>query len=279
MLFANKSVLYGQLGSWNGTLSFCFHIHEPECTLDKNETECVTDGILGMKCCVLDPCMLRVHTWCKITGHWSTKAMKEVTSHFFLYAALHPVLFSQLSHSGSEFDQYVKPDTDKAPCNEHERLSKHPSTGAHTLTHANIPPDTPFLLCVSLTQPLISLFWSKGSKTQPPAALHSLSETHSSQYWRRGKCQHKIVCGTSTTLHFSRCQPICLSDKIHEGATFKAKKWERSCLNNESVRGMNYRPVPVWVFANFFQVDEAATIGSVSVRHLRKDELNFSSGK
>ena len=71
--------------------------------------------------------------------------MKEVTSHF----VPHPVLSSQLSHSASEFDQYVKPDADKAPRDEHERLSKHPATGRHTHTHTH----TLFFsfMCQSLT--------------------------------------------------------------------------------------------------------------------------------
>ena len=69
--------------------------------------------------------------------------MKEVTSHF----VPHPVLSSQLSHSASEFDQYVKPDADKAPRDEHERLSKHPATGRHTHTHTH----TLFLSYVSVS--------------------------------------------------------------------------------------------------------------------------------
>lgn len=65
---------------------------------------------------------------------------------------------------------------------------------------------------------------------------------------KRKSASTRIVCGTSTNsplLFFFffcwRCQPDCLSDKIHAGTTFEEEEEEeRSCLNNESVLGMNF---------------------------------------
>lgn len=133
------------------------------------------EGILRMKCCVLNPVhaqgmhLVHNHRTLKHNSHERGDQSLYICSLQLSY----PVLYSQLSHSGSEFDQYVKPDTDKAPCNEHERLSKHPGSGAHTLTHANIHPHTFFLLCVSPSQPRIPLFWSERLKNMKPA-IHTL---------------------------------------------------------------------------------------------------------
>ena len=96
--------------------------------------------------------------------------MKEVTSHF----VPHPVLSSQLSHSASEFDQYVKPDADKAPRDEHERLSKHPATGRHTHTHTH----TLFLFYVSVSHNLSLL--CVGHKKKKKGSNHKNQQcTHS----------------------------------------------------------------------------------------------------
>lgn len=96
------------------------------------------------------------------------------------------VLSSQLSHSAPEFDQYVEPDADEAPRNEHERLSKHPGTGTLTYTHTR----TFFLFHVSVSHNLSLLcFGQKGSKHKNQQCTHTpavplptpLQESHSSQ--------------------------------------------------------------------------------------------------
>ena len=63
---------------------------------------------------------------------------KSSDQSLFLCAAFLPHVPSrQLSHSGSEFDRCTKPDMNKVPSSEHERLSKHRGTDTHALTQAN----------------------------------------------------------------------------------------------------------------------------------------------
>ncbi len=138
--------------------------------------------------------MLRVRTWCKNHRTFKHNGHKRGDQSFFCVQLSCPVLSSQLSHSGSEFDQCVKPTTDKASCDEHERLSKHPGTCTHAHLHMQTyaPMRTHFFFYVSASHTLSFLrFGQKGSKTQnqrftqgcppPLCTSHSLSESHSSQ--------------------------------------------------------------------------------------------------
>lgn len=94
---------------------------------------------------------------------------------------------------------------------------------------------------------------------------------------KRKSASTRIVCGTSTNssppfffFFCWRCQPDCLSDKIHAGTTFEEEEEEeRSCLNNESVLGMNFS-LGVSLDLFFFKVRlfflQAVTMGSAPVR-------------
>lgn len=134
------------------------------------------------------------------------KSNKSGDRSFFLCAAFLLCPCSQLSHSGSEFDQYVEPDMDKAPHSEHERLCKHPGTLSltHTLIHNAL-----VLLCLSLMYLLLHFDQKKGLETQkltirtprlPPTA-HSFSALRIqfiSIMEKRKSASTRIVCGTST---------------------------------------------------------------------------------
>lgn len=157
-------------------------------------------------------------------------------------------------------------------------------------------------LCLSLTHALIhnalvllclSLMYApfcpkKGLETQKltirtpqlPPTPHSFSALRIqfiSIMEKRKSASTRIVCGTSTNSPPSfffffcwRCQPDCLSDKIHAGTTFEEEEEEeRSCLNNESVLGMNFS-LGVSLDLFFFKVRlfflQAVTMGSAPVR-------------
>lgn len=181
-----------------------------------------------------------------------------MTSHFFLCAALLPRPRSQLSHS--DFAQNVRPDTDKAPCNELERLGKHPGTVTHTLTHSRKQTFAHTLSFMSQ-----SLAPSHYSVLVKEAQKHKTNNSHSpaaccSAFALRLPfiliMEERKVPAQDCLWHLYHLVflkvPTNLSDKIHEGVTFKEEEEERSCLNNESVRGMNHSPgISVWVFGKF----------------------------
>lgn len=133
-------------------------------------------------------------------------------------------------------------------------------TPRHSLSHTHaLIHNALVLLCLSLMYLLLHFDQKKGLETQkltirtprlPPTA-HSFSALRIqfiSIMEKRKSASTRIVCGTSTnssppssSFFFWRCQPDCLSDKIHAGTTFEEEKEEeRSCLNNESVQGMNF---------------------------------------
>lgn len=146
-------------------------MHGPECILWRRMRQ-NRGGISGMKCCVLDPAHAHpVRTWCKKTknnNHGTLKHNGYERGDQSFCSCL--VLSSQLSHSAPEFDQYVEPDADEAPRDEHERLSKHPGTGTLTYTHTH----TFFLFHVSVSHNLSLLcFGQKGSKHKNQQCTHT----------------------------------------------------------------------------------------------------------
>lgn len=107
-----------------------------------------------------------------------------------------------------------------------QRTWKAQQTSRHW--HANIHTHTHFfsLSCVSLSQPFIALFWSKRLKTQKPT-MHTHPRSKSPIHLNNGEEESagaRLSVAPPPTLHFWRCQPICLSDKIREGATFKKEE-------------------------------------------------------
>lgn len=152
-------------------------MHGPECILWRRMRQ-NRGGISGMKCCVLDPAHAHpVRTWCKKTknnNHGTLKHNGYERGDQSFCSCL--VLSSQLSHSAPEFDQYVEPDADEAPRNEHERLSKHPGTGTLTYTHTH----TLFFsfMCQSLTTFHCSVLVKKAQNTKTNNA-HTLRRSPS----------------------------------------------------------------------------------------------------
>lgn len=195
--------------------------------LEKDETK--SGSISWMKCCVLNPAHAHpVHTWCNKTKKQQPQDIKA--QRLWKRWPVISFLSSQLSHSAPEFDQYVEPDADKAPRNEHERPSKHPGTGTLTYTHTH----TFSLLCVSLPQPFIA-FVKKAQNTKtnnahthsggpPPTRSKSPIHLNNGEEESAGA---RLSVAPPPTLHFWRCQPIRLSDKTREGATFKAVEEEK----------------------------------------------------
>lgn len=113
-------------------------------------------------------CMFSVCTWCKTHGTWKHNGHERGDQSFFSVCVCmcsFPFrgLCSQLSHSCPEFDQYVKPDTDKAPCSGHERLHKHCGTHAYSRKHTFTHTSSYNLFC----------FGHKSSNTQ---AIHTLQQ-------------------------------------------------------------------------------------------------------
>lgn len=125
---------------------------------------------------------------------------------------------------------------------------------SHTRTHSQC---TCSFMSVCHVRSILSKKRARNTKTnkirtpQLPPTPHSFSALRIqfiSIMEKRKSASTRIVCGTSTNsplLFFFffcwRCQPDCLSDKIHAGTTFEEEEEEeRSCLNNESVLGMNF---------------------------------------
>lgn len=158
--------------------------------------------------------MVRVCTCSRKKRTLKHKSNKSGDQSFFYVQLSCSLPCSQLSHSGSEFDQYVEPDMDKAPRSEHERLCKHPGTKSCTLslshTHALIH-DALVLLCLSLMYLLLHFVQKKGLETQKltirtpqlPPTPHSFSALRTqfiSIMEKRKSASTRIVCGTSTNL-------------------------------------------------------------------------------
>lgn len=147
--------------------------------------------------------MVRVCTCSRKKRTLKHKSNKSGDQSFFYVQLSCSLPCSQLSHSGSEFDQYVEPDMDKAPRSEHERLCKHPGTKSCTLslshTHALIH-DALVLLCLSLMYLLLHFVQKRARNTKtnnPHAAAPShaalLLCSKNSIHLNNGeeeKCQH-----------------------------------------------------------------------------------------
>lgn len=161
------------------------------------------EGIWGMKCCVLNPVLAQSTHLMQNPGMLKHSSHERGKQSSFYVQRFCPVLSSQLSHSGSEFDQYVKPDTDKAPCNEHERLSKHPGTGTHThlLTRTYAFIHTHFFFYVSVSH--ILSFLCFGHKR------HKITKTNNS---------HTVAPRRSALLICSQ-NPIHLNNEEEESAS------------------------------------------------------------
>lgn len=177
--------------------------------------------------------MLRIHTWCNTTGHWSTT---EVTSHFLRAAfqcgprqPAEPVRLRVWSECEAWHGQSTTQWTWKARqtlrhCLAHTYSRK--QTFAQTFCF-NVP-DSPANTKLTI------------HTLQPPAALHLLWLLFLSIMEER-----KVPvqdCLRHPCRHVFLKVPTNLSDKIHGGATFKEEEEERSGLNNESVQGMNHSP-------------------------------------
>lgn len=164
-----------------------------------------------------------------------------MTSHF-LCAALLPCPCRQLSHSGSDFDQNVRPDGDKASCNALERLCKHPGTVSHTVRWGK----QTFAHTLSFMSQSLALshyfVLVKEAQKHRPNNSHSPAACCSTfaltlpfiLIMEKRKVPVQDCLWHLNHLAFLKV-PTNLSDKIHKGATFKEEKEERSCLNDESV--------------------------------------------
>lgn len=235
-------------------------MHGPECILWRRMRQ-NRGGISGMKCCVLDPAHAHpVRTWCKKTknnNHGTLKHNGYERGDQSFCSCL--VLSSQLSHSAPEFDQYVEPDADEAPRNEHERLSKHPGTGTLTYTHTH----THFfsLSCVSLSQPFIALFWSKRLKTQKPT-MHTHSGGPPPHPAPRvpfiSIMERRKVPAQDCRWHlhqpciFEGASQSVYPTKFVKAPLLKRRRRKRSCLNNESARWNERRPRCLSEFLQIF---------------------------
>lgn len=124
---------------------------------------------------------------------WEHKSHKRGDQSFFFFNGQpsRPVLYSQLIHSDSEYDQNVRPDTMHWTQKARE---------SHT-----------FSLVASLFQSLTTshlCFGQRGSTPHPPKKKKP-GNARTPSFCRSVKCQWEIACGTSTTLNFWTNQPIC----------------------------------------------------------------------
>lgn len=109
-----------------------------------------------------------------------------------------------------------------------QQTSRHWHANIHTHTH------TFFLFHVSVSHNLSLLcFGQKGSKHKNQQCTHTPAvppRSKSPIHLNNGEEESsgaRLSVAPPPTLHFWRCQPICLSDKIREGATFKAEEEEK----------------------------------------------------
>lgn len=226
-------------------------MHGPECILWRRMRQ-NRGGISGMKCCVLDPAHAHpVRTWCKKTknnNHGTLKHNGYERGDQSFCSCL--VLSSQLSHSAPEFDQYVEPDADEAPRDEHERLSKHPGTGTLTYTHTH----TFFLFHVSVSHNLSLLcFGQKGSKHKNQQCTH----TPAPRVPFISIMERRKVPAQDCRWHLHQpCIFEGASQSVYPTKFVKApllrRRRKRSCLNNESARWNELRPRCLSEFLQIF---------------------------